>query len=209
MHIYGAQIQAKPGRGGELSAALGELRDVVSAAIDRPVYSWAVVAGAPTGSFAISTRAEGTGDLIDTLMTMNGNEDYQKLASNLSDLLAAPSQTSWMRVLTSAGDVGDPKPVTVVTTATVAVGHVGDAMAWSHEMTEYAAGLSGMGTMLATSAAGSFFDVAWISGAESGAAVDEANERLMADAGYLERMDNGDDLFVDGTVSRMVMARLP
>lgn len=209
MHIFGAQLQARPGRGGELSAALGELRGVVSAATGRPVYAWVAAAGAPTGSFTLSTRVEGTGELIDTLMTLNANEDYQKLTSEFGDLLAGPTQTSWMQVIGTAGDLGEPKPVTVVTTATMAAGHLGAAMAWSSELMEFAVGLSGMGTMLATGAAGNIFDIAWIAGADSGAAADEANAAMTNDPGYMERMDGAGDLFVDGTANRVVLVQLP
>lgn len=209
MHIYGAQLQAKPGRGGELSAALGQLRDVVSAATGRSAWVWAIAAGAPTGSFAVSTRLDGTGDLIDTLMKLNTNDEYLKLSGTVGDLVATPTQTNWMQVIGTAGDVGEPKPVTVVTTATVAAGHVSEAMAWSTQMMEFAAGATGMGTILATASAGSFFDIAWIGGADSGAAVDDANAALMADPDYLARMDQAGGLFVDGSATRTVMVQLP
>lgn len=62
---------------------------------------------------------------------------------------------------------------------------------------------------LATTAAGSFFDIAWIAGADSGAANDEADAALMADPGYTERIDHAGDLIVDGTADRVVMVQLP
>ncbi|MGI9615043.1 MAG: hypothetical protein ACR2QO_19180 [Acidimicrobiales bacterium] len=209
MYIFGAQLQAKPGRGGELSAGLGALREAVSAAIGRPAYAWAVATGAPTGAFALSTRMEGTGDLIDSLMAVNTNEGYQKAAAALGDHLAAPSQTNWFQVVGTAGDVGEPKQVTVVTTATVATGQMSAAMGWCTEMMEYAAGLTGSGTMLTSAAGGSFFDVAFIGGFDSGQAADAANDAVAADAGYIERIDQAGDLFVNGSASRMVMVQLP
>ena len=209
MHIFGAQLHAKPGHGGEAGQMVGKIRDAVSAAIGRPVYAWAVVAGAPVGSFALSTRLDGLGDLVDMQMQLAADEAYQKLAVKIGKVLAGPAETTLGQVIGTAGDVGEPKAVTTVTTATMAAGHVSEALAWCNDMLEFSAGVTGLGTMLTTNSAGSFFDISFIGAADSGAAADEANTALIGDPGYMERLDAAGELFVDGSAMRAVLAQLP
>lgn len=209
MYIFGVQLQAKPGRGGEAGTAIAALRDAASAAIGRTGYAWTAIAGAPVGSFGLSARVEGVSDLIEIQMQLRSDDDYQKLATESGDLWAAPGQTSWNQVVAIAGEQGDPKPVTTVTTSTISAGHVGNALAWSNEVLEYVAGVTGLGGVLTTSAAGNFFDVSWIFGADSGAAADAANAALLADPGYIAMIDQAGGLFIDGSGTRVVLMQLP
>ena len=167
------------------------------------------VADNPKISAIEIARLDGIGDLIDTQMKLAASADYQAVAKKFGELSAGPSETTLSQVVATAGDVGDPKPVTVVTSATMAAGHASEALAWCGEMLEYSVGLTGDGAMLATSAAGSFFDIAFLAGYASGADADAANAALTGDAGYMERLDAAGELFVNGTANRVVLAALP
>ncbi|MGI9612416.1 MAG: hypothetical protein ACR2QO_05880 [Acidimicrobiales bacterium] len=209
MYLYGAQIQAKPGRGGEAGAKVAELRDVITAAIDQPGYAWAVAAGAPVGGFMLSTRLEGMADLIDIQMKMATDDDYQKLSAGVADLWAAPVETQLAQVVATAGEPGEPKPVLSVTRATIAGGHMADAMAWANQVLEHVAGVTGLSGMLAMGAAGDFLGMTWLFGSDSGAASDAANEALMADADYIGLVDRGGGYIVDGSAERVILVQLP
>jgi hypothetical protein len=209
MMIFGAQIQAKPGRGGEAGAKVAELRDSVSAAVDMPVHAWAIVAGAPTGAYGLSSRVDGTGHLIDTLGKLSSNEHYQKLAAETADLWAEPTRTTLSEVIATAGDPGAPSPIISVTTATIAFGHMQAAMTWGTEVLEHVAEISGLSGMLTTASAGNLFDMSWIFGSESGAAADAANAAIAADAGYFELIDRAAGHFVEGTTHRALAMQMP
>ncbi len=209
MYIYATQLQAKPGRGGEARAKIAEIRDVVSAAVGQPVLAWAVVAGAPIGSFGISTRVDGSAGLIDLQMKLGASAGYQTVAAESGDLWVGPVETTLNQIVATTGEQGDPLPVLTVTRATIAGGHLGDALAWSNEVLEYVTGVTGLGGNLTTSAAGNFFEVSWIVGAESGAASDAANDALLADPGYIGLIDRAGGMFIDGTSERVLLAKLP
>jgi hypothetical protein len=209
MHIFGAQIQAKPGRAAAAGTKVAEIRDVVSSATGQAGFAWAAVAGAPVGSFLLSTRLEGTAGLIELQMKLAESADYQKLAVDAGDLWAVPAETSFLQVVAAAGEPGEPQPVTTVTRSTISAGHLADALAWSNEVLEHVNKVTGLSGLLATSSAGSFFDVSWIFGAESGAAADEANNALMADPNYIGLIDKAGGLFVDGTAERITLVQLP
>ena len=209
MHIFGAQIQAKPGRAAAAGAKVAEIREVVSSAIGHAGYAWAAVAGAPIGSFLLSTRVEGAAGLIELQTKLGESADYQKLAVDAGDLWAAPVETSFLQVVAAVGDLPEPQSLTTVTRSTMSVGHMADALAWSNEVLEHVNKVTGLSGMLATSSAGSMFDVSWIFGAESGAAADEANNALMADPSYIGLIDKAGGLFVDGSAERITLMQLP
>lgn len=209
MYIFGTQLQAKPGRGGAAAAKLTELRDVVSEAAGQPIRAWTVAAGAPIGSFGMSTRVEGAAGLIDLQTSLVANADYARLAAEAGELWAGPVETNLNQIVATSGDQSDPLPVITVTRATIAGGNVGDAMAWSNEVLQYVTGVTGLGGMLTTSAAGNFFEVSWIFGAESGAASDAANDSLLADPGYVGLIDRAGGLFMDGSTQRVMLVQMP
>lgn len=209
MHIFGAQIQAKPGQGAAAGAKVAQIRDVVTSATGQAGYAWAGVAGVPIGSFLLSTRLEGIADLIELQMKLADSADYQNLAAEAGDLWAAPIETNFLQVVATAGELGEPQSVTTITRSTISAGHLADALAWSNEVLEHVNKVTGLSGLLATSSAGSFFDVNWIFGSESGTAADEANNTLMADPSYIGLIDKAGGLFVDGTAERMTFVQLP
>jgi hypothetical protein len=210
MYIYGAQIQAAPGKAGAAAAKVTEIRDVIKAETGQVGWAWGVVAGAPVGSYLLSTRLEGSAALVDLQMKLAQSEAYQSLAAEVGDLWAGPVETNFSRVVATAGEVGEaPSPFISVTQATVAGGNLSAAMAWSGKVLEHVSKVTGMGGLLVASAAGNPFDIGWIFGSESGAAGDAAADAIQADADYLALIDEGSGLFVDGSAQRVSLMQLP
>jgi hypothetical protein len=210
MYIYGAQIQAAPGKGAAAAAKVTEIRDVMTAEVGQQFWSWGVVAGAPLGSFVMSTRVEGTAALREMQMKLAASETYQNLAAGVSDLWAAPPETNFNQVVAVAGAVGEsPAPVISITQATIAGGNMSEAMAWSGKLLEHASNVTGAGAMLTVSAVGNPFDVGWMLGFESGEASDAASQAIQADADYTALLDEGTGLFIDGSAQRVTMMQLP
>ncbi len=209
MYIYSATLQAKPGSGGELSSTMPKLRDSVAAATGSPAHAWAVSAGAPIGSFGISTRVEGSQQLIDFQQKLSASKDYQAVSGKSGHLLAAPAETSLSQILGVAGEQGVPAPIVTLTQSTVASGHVGDAMGWGLEVLEYVHKVTGMSGLFTNLTAGSFFDVTWIFSAQTGADLDSANAKLQADTGYVGLLDKAGGMFVEGSASWVTLVQMP
>lgn len=209
MYIWSAQIQAKPGRGGEAAAKVAELRDFLVDALGRPAWAWAAVAGGPVGSFAMSTRLDGTGDLVDAQMTLAGNADYQALAGSAGDLWAGPAETGLHRVVATSGEPGPPKAVTVPTRAMIAAGRQADAVALAHEILERVTTVTGHGGSLALAVAGNISEVVWIASFDSAADADETFDAVTADSAYQSMIERTAGLFVDGSGQRAMLAMLP
>ncbi len=209
MHIYSATLQAKPGKGAELGAMLPKLRDEVAAATGSAAYAWVFSAGAPIGSFGISTRVEGNAQLMEFQQKLNASKAYQTKAAKMGDILASPAATSLSQIIGFAGEQGEPAPVVTLTQSTIVGGHLGEAMGWSMEVLEYVHSVTGMSGLLTSLSAGSFFDVMWIFAAQTGAELDDANAKLMSDKGYIGLIDKAGGLFVPGAATRVTLMQLP
>jgi hypothetical protein len=208
MYIYSAQLQAKPGKGGKAGRALTELRDTLTRVSGQAVHAWAVVAGAPIGAYAVSTRVDSLEDLVDLQMKMADDEEYQSQAAKIGKLLAMPAETSLNRVVAYAGEPGDPKPMTAVTRATIAAGQVRAAAAAGNDMLELVSSMSGAPGLLTMSVTGNFNDLSWIFAYESAAEADAAIESVLGNAEYMERVDGMAGLFHPGS-ERWLLARMP
>lgn len=208
MFIYSAQLQAQPGKGGDLAAQLPELAAKVSAAAGTPASAWAVATGAPIGSFAISARIENTAELLAMQQGLAGSEKYQKASAKLGGLLAGPAITNMLEVVMTAGEAGEAKPLTTVTRAALHGESLSASMAWSAQLLEYAAKTTGVSGFLATTAAGPMFQVAWLTGSDDAAELDETNAKLASDATYMSMLEQGTDHVIPGSVERMLLVRM-
>lgn len=81
-------------------------------------------------------------------------------------------------------------------------------MAWGVEISEAYAAVTGTPVAFLADDYGPFGQVTWISVHGDAAAADAAGAATMADAGYLEKVDGGGNLFAAGYASRMATVRV-
>lgn len=208
MYIYFVALQARPGLGTEVAPIVAEARDVAIAE-GADATAWIASTGAPIGAFGISARVESMAELTEVQQKFAKSAAYAKVTTKLSGLLAGPSETYLNQVVAAVGDAGKPNPFVTVTRTTIMNGHLGDALGWSSEILEYVNKVTGLSGMLTTAAAGNFFEVSWIFSAASAADGDTANDKLMADPGYIPMIDKGGSFFVPGSAQRSSMMQLP
>jgi hypothetical protein len=208
MFIYSGALQAMPGKGAEAGALVAQVRDTMSAATGNQCVAWAVAAGGPVGSFAVSARVDGTAALIDFQQKAGASSDYVEAAGKLGALLAGPAETALVEVVGVAGEPGPPKPLTMVTVATIGAnspGGLSAAMGWSTQVLERASSVTGTSALLVTSSAGVMFQVGWIFGADDGDQMDEMNTKLAGDAEYMALLDAAGGLFLEGSAQRNLL----
>ncbi len=197
MYLFGIGVQARPGKSFECGAIVKELAAVMSAD-GHPTTAFGALAGAPVGSFLISTVLNDLAGLGEGRAAIASNPEAQKLQSALGDLLAGPSQTFLNEVVVMSPDYV-PKPTLQFVVSSVAPGRIGAALAWSTEMVAYAEQVTGVPFILAMSTAGAFSDVSFIAQADTLADVEAGNSKLAADPGYLSRLDQAGGIFLPGS----------
>jgi hypothetical protein len=208
MLIYGAALEAAPGKGGELVAQVPALRDACAEATGTPWWAWMVLSGRPFGSFVLSTRHEGYEQMLEAGMLVGASPEFQSLSTGFGGLLAHPAETTLNEVIGVQGEAGDPKPIVVLTRATMMGGHFADALAWSAKALEHVDTVTGSGGVVALSSTGALFQVTWMTGADDAAQLDANNAKLNADPDYIALLDEAGDYFVPGSSERMVIVRM-
>jgi hypothetical protein len=175
------------------------------------VSCWAGLYGVPLGSIGWSSMIESRSQLADETRALATDAKYAKIVAKAAEWVVGQGEDT-IRTLVSGGRGTAPPPalgsVALRTTAVVAMGQIAAAMAWCVEMAEYASILTGTPVGFFTDAYGTFGSVAWISVADSMAEVDKAEAMTSGDAGYIQRLVAGGDLFVPASGHASLLTRI-
>lgn len=211
MFIQSAELTAAPGKSLELVATMTEMRDILTKETGKPWWSWAVLAGRPYGSFAISTRADGFVDIVASQMKLTDSEAWAALAGGVGGVLAHPAETHLAEVIAMTGEPTEPKQFTTVTRAMIAYKDIAQSVAWSCAVMEHSTKVTGQVGTAALTAAGSMFQVYWFGGSDTPEGVDAARQAIATDEEYqgMIAQAGADGLFVDGSVESMMIVKMP
>ncbi|MEK7425201.1 MAG: hypothetical protein AAB131_15325 [Actinomycetota bacterium] len=195
----------------ETLAWASEVTAHVNAKSGLDVSCWLGLYGVPLGSVGWSAMVESHAHFAEEAAGLIADTEYQALVNRAADWVTGPGQDS-MRTLVSGGrgDGGPPAvgSVAYITTAVTALGKVGEAMAWSVEMAEYASGLTGSTVSFYTDLYGTFGSVSWISVLDDMTAVDKSQSISNNDQGYMQRVSAAGDLFIPGSGNTALMTRI-
>lgn len=206
MFIYSAVLTARVGQQQPAMAQIVEAREIIEGATGRPTSAWAAVTGQPVGTFAISIRADSVADVIDGQSKLGASVEYAALAQTSGEIWAAPSVTSFQRVIGTSGDTQDGAVISMTTTTID--GSFSDAIAFGHEVLEHVSGATGSAGMLMLSEAPRVGELTWVFANESAEAAAAADATLQGDASYLALYDRAGDLFMPGGAQRSMAVRL-
>jgi hypothetical protein len=88
--------------------------------------------------------------------------------------------------------------ITFVRTTVALPGKIGDVVALAKETAAHVKRVTGTDVAVATSFGGSYSEVAWISHADNLADMEEANNKLMADAEFRAQLKKWENMVVPG-----------
>jgi hypothetical protein len=210
MLITASELTASPGKSGHLVALVSQMRDVLGKESGKDWSAWAAVTGRPYGSFLLSTRFDDYADMIAAQMKVAASTEWAALAATVDGVLAQPAPTTLSEVIAVTGEPSAPKQFVLVTRAVIDRSAMMDAISWSTQVAEYVTKVTGVSTIVATSAAGQMFGVTWLAGVDTAAELDKMNA-INADAGYLEMIAEAgtNKLFEQGSSERVLLTKLP
>jgi hypothetical protein len=211
MLIQSSELVAKPGRNGALGPKMVEMREVLSEATGKEWWAWTAVAGRPYGTGLISTRHDDYADMVGGLMKLGQSEKWAALSASADGILAHPAQGYLNEVIAVTGEPTAPKQFTVVTRASIAQSNMTKSLTWASEVMEHVTKVTGQSGTVATSVAGTLYQVFWMIGADT---PEDLNAMLAAgstDAEYLEMIarSGADHLFEQGQSERVIIAKMP
>jgi hypothetical protein len=211
MFIQSSELTAAPGHSGELRAMIPEMRNALAGAMGTEWSAWTVATGRPFGTCLLSTRFDGYADMLDGLAKIAVSTEFATQSAGAAGILHQPAETNLAEVVAVTGEPGEAPPFLIVTRATMRGNDMAGTIGWSCDVMEHVTKVTGNGGMVATSAAGTMFQVVWITGADSPAELEEATQKTESDAGYLEMLSKAgaDELFIPGASERMLLVRMP
>jgi deazaflavin-dependent oxidoreductase (nitroreductase family) len=137
--------------------------------------------------------------------------EWAALAAKADGVLANPAPTSLSEVIAVTGEISaSPEQFVTVTRAVIDRSAMMDAITWATQVAEYATKLTGVTTIVTTSASGPMFGVSWLAGVDTPEELDKISA-LGADAGYLGMLaDAGaNKLFEQGSSERFLLTDCP
>ena len=188
-----------------------DITNLVKERTDLPVALYMNQFGLPVGSVIWSTAVESHAQLNEAFNTLFGDEEYLQRVEQAfaDDLFLTPSTDTLARVVDVQGMVRPQNVVTVVS-AQCQIGNLAKALEWGAEMSHYAAGVTGTTAMFLADSYGDFGRVTWLAGADDMAAIDDADDKLVVDPGYIQRIDDAgtQNLFIPTSGQRGLITRL-
>lgn len=186
----------------------GEMTEFVRQSTGLPVACYSTVFGAPLGTLMWSTTVESQAQLGQVMMDLLSDEQYVRRVEEADELFTGPSNDSLARIVDITGEITEPPAVCAWTSANVALGHITKCMQWSIEMAHYVHGVTGNPGLFLNGVYGEFGNVGWLSGAADMEAVDAAGDKLAVDPGYVQRIEDAEDLFVPGSGRQGLLRRI-
>ena len=195
----------------ETMAWAAEVTAYVNSKTDLEVSCWAGLYGMPFGTLSWSARVEGHAHLAAQAGSLGGDAAYAALIGRAADWIVGQGEDTMRSLVSGSMENVVPPPIGAVAgrnSAVIALGKVGEAMAWSIELAEYVSNLFGSPVRLFSDLYGTFGSVTWISVVADMAAVDRTQALSAGDAGYMQRIAAAGDLFVPGSGTAALLTRV-
>jgi hypothetical protein len=209
MYLFTRSLQLT----GPLRDAVGwaaEVTAFVNGSSAHPVSLWSANYGQPIGKVTWSTWVESMADVTSMFATLVADDGYHTVLAKGRDHIAGPAEDELRQALVG-GPRDTPPPigaVTTRTTATIANGQYGAALAWGVEMAGMVEGISGHATSFFADAFGAFGAVTWFTGAPDMTAAEAANNAINGNPDYMGRLSDVATLFLPGSGHRALATRI-
>ena len=209
MHLFTRTRTINVEHADDAHAFAVDMGQYASATTGLEIVPWAAVYGAAVGTVSYSARVSSQGAMAAALATLAADPGYRhRLATSVGHLFTGPVDDAIGEIVSFVGSGGNVGNLVSITTARCAPGRTAEAMAWGVDILSHASKVTGLDGALVRGLYGPCATLAWISLADTWDEVDAATVALAADATYLERIDDGGEVLLAGSVSRRLLRRL-
>ncbi len=189
-----------------------KIGEYVSTTTGRPLSTWAAQFGRPLGTVTWSTILESHADLNAAFGALESDAGYARLVEEGMPFFSSPHEMTLRQPLHGGPTPGGEPPavgaLANVTTAVAANGKMAEAFAWGIAVSEHVEKVTGNPVTFMSDAYGAFGQLTWLGTSPDLEAVDAANAKLAADAGYMDLLGQSGDLFVPGSGHQALFARI-
>ncbi len=180
-----------------------------ASASGKDVSVWTSIAGGKVGHYVWSRQVEGIADVATSGIQALTNEAYLAEVEKGMPFVHGPAtDTIYLPVNELPADTTRPGNVASIVQATARASALGSAIEWGMKALDIGTKVTGLQTVLLTAAAGPYSTLTWMTVTEDAASADAANQKLMADPGYIGHLANGTEVFVDGSANTQLFLRV-
>jgi hypothetical protein len=183
----------------------GQLAAATTKVIGQPITAFETRFGDP-GAITWSTRVNDLADLDDLSSKLAVDPSYLKLIGQAQLLFGLPTDELVQIVSSSVTDKA-VRSFYATTVAVAAPGKLAAVVAYGITVHDYVAN-AGFQGMFGTSVFGNYGQVGWLMPADSMAELDRFRSFQTSDPGFIKLVDEGGPLFVPGSGTNRLVARL-
>ncbi len=177
----------------------------VSKVIGKPITVSRLAFGQPAGVVQFTYTVENMSELDESSERVAGDAGATEFAGRAAELFIGASEDNIGRIVAST--ITDPKAVMSVVNAVAVPGKLAEVGAFGVEMQQLMTS-TGHPAAFATGVSGAFGRVSFALGADSMADLQDANEKLQADAAFLKLMEKSGALFVSGSGQTAILRKI-
>jgi hypothetical protein len=178
----------------------------VSKLIGKNITVSRLAFGQPAGVVQFSYTFEHMSELDDSNEKIGSDAATADFGIRSAELFDGPAEDNVGRLVVST--FAEPKAVMNVVSAVSVAGRAAEVMAFGVEMQQVLASTTGQPAAFVLGISGVFGGTRFALGADSMASLEDANEKLQADAGFTKLMEKGRDLFVPGTGQSVILRKI-
>ena len=208
MHLFTRQATLARDQIEDGMAYAVEIAGYVTKKTGLDVNPWTTVYGGQLGSVSWSARVDSQAAMGAATDELANDAGFQKQVAANSHRFDGPLEDSIGEFVALSGDGGPVRQYASIVTAQCAGGKIADAMAWGVDMMQLSAKLTGSDGALVRPIYGPFATLVWIGLFDTLEEADAAETARSGDPSYLERLDQGGDLFLPGSASQRLIRRL-
>jgi hypothetical protein len=208
MYLFSRVGTIDPSRAEEAMAFAAGITSHVTKVTGLETHAWSGHYGAPLGQVSWSCRVDSHAAMAAASAKLLADAGYQKRIADANGLFAGAMTDNLVQVVGTAGTPGPIGKYASIVRAQCAPGQIVSAMTWGVDIMNHVSKLTGNSMMLVRSMYGPWAQMGWVSTLDSMEAVDAADAAMSADAGYIEKVDEGGPLFIAGSADQVLLQRL-
>jgi hypothetical protein len=173
----------------------------------QQIATWSTVYGGSLADIGWSMRVDSLAANGALWEKLEADRNYTTLIASARGYFTGQVEDSVSQIVAAHGD-GSIGNYVQVTQAQCAAGRIAEAMAWGVDMSALVHKLTGLNVSMVRPLFGPWASVGWITNAESLADVDRGNDATASDPEYIERIDQGGELFITGSATSRLLRKI-
>ena len=178
----------------------------VSKLIGKNITVSRLAFGQPAGVVQFSYTFEHMTELDESNEKIGGDAATADFGIRSAELFDGPPEDNIGRLVVS--NFAEPKTVMNIVSAVAHAGRAADVTAFGVEMQQVLTSTTGEPAAFVVGISGVFGGTRFAVGADSMASLEDANEKLQADATFVKLMEKAGELFVPGTGQSVILRKI-